>query len=136
LLIRLSKQYKFRAVPEPLAFYHRMPDGVANRKWTILGYKEILDKHFTDLKKHGDSRCRFYIGLGHNLCMDGNMKEGRHYFMQAIKNNPLNIKATASLIIVLLGSGLYNKLLDLYQSAIISGVVPKGYNLHRAAADE
>jgi len=125
LLIRLSKHYKFRVVPEHLAFYHRMPDSVATRKYIIRGYKIIISKHFIDLKNNGASLHRLYLGLGHNLCMDGNMKEGRHYFMQALKNNPFNIKATASLIIALLGSAQYKKVIDVYQNATTGKTVDK-----------
>ncbi|MGA2159075.1 MAG: glycosyltransferase family 2 protein [Dehalococcoidia bacterium] len=115
-MIRLSKRYGFKSVPEALTIYHRIADSITNRKSIIAGFKKILSKYFDDLRNNKAISCQVYIGLGHNLCMDGNMKEGRYYFMLALKTRPLNIKAALSLAIACSGPGLYKKISELYQN--------------------
>lgn len=71
-------------------------------------YKDYFDRNKRVLANH-------YFGIGYMLCSNGNGKEGRKYLQKSMSVFPLNIKASAHIVLSLFGKEVFNKTTIIYQ---------------------
>ena len=115
LVIRLSKYYNFKCIDEPLLVSYYTSDSIsANNDALIKAIELIITKHFTDFSKYKKILSRHYFGLGRILYLDGDLINGRRYFMKAIKKYPLNIKYSLSYLVSFFGPRTFNKVTKIY----------------------
>lgn len=116
LVIRLSKYYNFKCVDEPLLISYYQPYSIsANRKALVRALELILEKHFEDFKKDKKLLSRHYFGIGVSLCSNGDFKNGRNYFIKAVKAYPLNTKLLLVAFLSFFGQDAYNKIVENYR---------------------
>lgn len=115
--IRLSKYYHFKCIDEPLAISYYSPGGV-NEGGDIKAkaWKLILKKHFEDIKKDRGLLANHYSNIGILLCSNGELRQGRNYFIKAVVAYPLNIKPLLHAFISLFGEGIYNRIVEVYRN--------------------
>ena len=116
LWIRISKFYEFKCVDEPLLTSPFTPDSIsANKEALIKALKIILSKHFDDFAKNKKILSKHYFSIGINLCSSNEIKDGRKYFIKAVKANPLNVKFLLVVFLSFFGQNTYNKAVKSYQ---------------------
>ena len=115
LVIRLSKYYNFKCIDEPLLVSYYTSDSIsANNDALIKAIELIITKHFTEFSKYKKILSRHYFGLGRILYLDGDLINGRRYFIKAIKKYPLNIKYSLSYFVSFFGPRTFNKVTKIY----------------------
>jgi len=119
LWIKISKDWYFKFIDEPLTIVYRIPDSISLRqKVAITGWKPILEKHLTEFKKDRKLLAKHYlrIGASFNLLDSREFYEGRKYIFKAIRTWPLiNISYLIIALISLLGLAPYTKVVKLYR---------------------
>jgi len=116
LWIRISKYYHFKCIDEPLVVSYYTPGSIsADESALIRARKLILEKHFEDTKKDRGLLAKHYRDIGLLLCSNGEMGQGRKYFITALKVYPLNIRPLLLAFISLFGQGAYNKAIESYR---------------------
>ena len=115
LVIRLSKYYDFKCIDEPLLISYYTTDSIsANHKALIEALELILTKHYKNFNNYKEILSRHYFDLGRILYLDGNLINGRRYFIKAIKKYPLNIKYSLSYFVSFFGLRTFNKVTKIY----------------------
>ncbi len=113
LWIRISKDWHFKFIGEPLVIVYRTPDSISvNQNVTITGWKPILEKHLEEFKKDRRLLARHYfrIAASFNLLDDKEFYEGRKFIFKAIKTWPLvDIKHLLIALISLFGDSFLLK---------------------------
>lgn len=117
MAIRLSRQFHFRHVAEPLVVRH--PTGgsqCSNIDTFINGFKALLNKHFAELSKDRKALSRFYLHIGHFLVLKGSVEEGHRYIIDAVKADPSNIRAVGASLILSLYKSKYVHIYQTYMN--------------------
>jgi len=115
LVIRLSKYYNFKCIDEPLLVSYYTSDSIsANNDALIKAIELIITKHFADFSNHKKILSKHYFGLGIILYLDGDLINGRRYFIKAIKKYPLNIKYSLSYFVSFFGPRTFDKVTKIY----------------------
>ena len=115
LVMRLSKYYDFKCIDEPLLILYYTTDSIsANHKALIEALELILTKYYKNFNNYKEILSRHYFGLGIILYLDGNLINGRRYFIKAIKKYPLNIKYSLSYFVSFFGPRTFNKVTKIY----------------------
>ncbi len=110
LWIRISKEFQFEFVPDPLSNYYVHE----NKIWTDLSALSRGIEIF--LKKHGNStllRKYFgyrYLALGVRYCENNQTREGRGAFLKAIRFYPFEVRHYFNLALSLLGAEAFNRI--------------------------
>lgn len=108
--IRISKCYHFECIDEPLAVSYHQPDSLsANQAAYVAPRKLILEKHLADFQKDRTALATLFSAIGGALCSSGELKEGRSYFIKAVRANPLSIRSFLQVLTSLLGQSAYNR---------------------------
>ena len=119
LWIRISKNWHFRFIGEPLVIVYCTLDSIsATQNVAITGWKPILEKHLEEFKKDTKLLAKHYlrIATSFDLLDDKKFYEGRKYVFKAIKTWPLvNIKYLLIALISLFGPAFYSKVVKLYR---------------------
>ena len=116
LFIRISKDYHFKCVDEPLLISYYQPHSIsADQSALIRALKLILEKHFEDFKKDKRVLASFFANSGDLLCSGGEFRQGRSYLIKAVKAYPLNIKYLGAALVSLLGQRVYNRAATSYR---------------------
>jgi len=114
--IRSAKYFYFYHINEPLVNYYEAKGSLgSDPKVLTTARKLILEKYFEDIKKDKKLLSKHYFGIGHNLCLYGNFKEGRKYLIKAVKAYPFNIKYLLVTFLVFFGKGVYNIAIENYR---------------------
>jgi hypothetical protein len=116
LFLRMSKYYQFKFIDEPLVILYRQPDSIkANQSALIKASKQILKAFFDDFEKDKTVLARRYFSLGHLLCSNGKLSEGRDYFVRSVKAYQLDIRVFSAFLVSLLGKSVYNMVANSYR---------------------
>lgn len=118
LVLRLSKHYKFKHIDEALLNAYFTPYSIsASNKSHIKAFESIITKHFEDFNKNKKILAKHYFSIGIFLCIDGEFKKGRNYFLKAIKLNPTNISYLTIAFLSLLSKNIFNAVISIYWKA-------------------
>ncbi len=108
LFLRMSRQYQFRCVNEPLVIVYHQPDSItANLSAEIRSYKLVLDQYFEDISHDSRVMASHYFRIGRLLYSSGECSQGRDYFVKSVRAYPLDIRAYGTFLISLLGKTVY-----------------------------
>ncbi|MFH1662242.1 MAG: glycosyltransferase family 2 protein [Candidatus Falkowbacteria bacterium] len=95
LAIRLSKDYRFKFLKTPLLLANHSINSISsNHRATIDAFKKIAKKHLKESDKKELSN--YYHRIGYNLCLCGDYREGRSYYIKSIKLNNFNFPCFVS----------------------------------------
>ena len=115
LWIRISKYYRFKHIDEPLVNAYLQPDSISrNMNAWIMARKLILEKHFEEISKKPALLGKHYYEIGTLLCLNGEIEEGKSYFIKAIRAYPFNMKLLFSTFFSFLGEKAYSKVAKIY----------------------
>jgi glycosyltransferase involved in cell wall biosynthesis len=114
LFIRLSKNYYFYHINEPLVNYYDTGKGISNNNEALIkAYELIFKKYSYDIVANKISLAKHQYVVGNLLCQSGALNHGREYLFMAVKSNPLNIKYLVAAFASLFGAGAYAKVVQL-----------------------
>ena len=97
MALRLSREYPFVTVPEPLTIIHVTPDSLSrNTGNRIRALERIIDKHpeLRDDRKH---RSRWTYRLARLHGEDGDRSAWRSCLVEAVRLDPTNLRAAGML---------------------------------------
>jgi glycosyltransferase involved in cell wall biosynthesis len=115
-LIRLSKQYHFMFINEPLLTIHCSKDSISGDDAALAEAMElILKKNFNDIKKNTKLLIRYYIIIANLLIFIGQITRARVSFIKAIKKRPWDIRITGAFLASFLGRDVYSAMLKMYK---------------------
>jgi glycosyltransferase involved in cell wall biosynthesis len=116
LWIRISKYYQFRYIDEPLVISYLTQGGVNEQGGLtqLQALKSILEKYFEDIKKSRKTLAIHYLRIGHLLCTNAEMNQGRNYLIKAFMTYPLNMEFLFAVLMSLFGQRSYNKVSEIY----------------------
>ena len=119
LWLKISKYYCFKHVNEPLVNAYWQSDSISinNMYAYLLARKYILNTYFGEISKKPKLLRQHYFEIGTFLCLNGEIGEGRTYFFDAMKINPLDAKLLLSVFASTIGLGAYNKITSVYLRA-------------------
>jgi glycosyltransferase involved in cell wall biosynthesis len=109
--LRVSKEYDFDYIAEPLVKFHYHETGLSNNYQTIVrGREAVLDKHRELFARNCKAYSYRLLDLGALYCYGGNLKKGREAFRKAIKLYPFDIRNYFYLCLSWLGEENFRKL--------------------------
>ncbi|NOZ24608.1 MAG: glycosyltransferase [Nitrospirae bacterium] len=98
--IRLSKEYCFYHLREPLMNYYVTEDSFRWVTAAHIGSREvILEKYLEDIKESARTLSLHYWKMGRFLCIHNEVGRARPYLLKAIRAYPLNCKAWTFLMV-------------------------------------
>ena len=103
--IRIAGDFDFDYIKDPLV-KHQVHDLriTENYEAVISGLKLLLSKHNKLYAKHKKAQSSYKLKLGIFYCYNNDTKEGRRYFIEAIKLYPLNLKHYYNFALSILGT--------------------------------
>lgn len=115
--IRLAKQYAFEFIEEPLVTVNDTPKSVNKSAYSVKAdaYKKIYDKYQNELEKTPHIEAKHLLSIGNNLCLSGNVREGREYLLKSFKISTKKPLTLASLLLSYLGDKSYCAAFKLYE---------------------
>jgi glycosyltransferase involved in cell wall biosynthesis len=116
LYIRISKYYDFKYMDKPLIIAELSQDSLSVKPSIFIkSTKIILEKHENKFIENTIAAGLNYGYIGSWLCLDGQLREGRSYFIKAIKLYHWHIKFYFAFLISLFGKKIYKQFLNLNQ---------------------
>jgi len=116
LVIRLSKYYDFKCIDEPLLTSPYTPDSISANKDVLIKASElIISKHFNTFVNNKKALSNHYFIIGISVCLSGDFKTGRGYFIKGVKAYPLNAELLLAALISFLGQNIYDKAMNAYR---------------------
>lgn len=115
LYIRISKNYEFRIVDEPLMIAYNAEGNISSNYLKLFNAKKIIiDKHFKEFSKDKKVLAINYGILGSLLFLSEEKKKARSYFIDAIKLD-FNLKYIFAYLLSYFGKKMYTQVLGYYQ---------------------
>lgn len=115
LYIRISKNYEFRIVDEPLMIAYNAEGNISSNYLKLFNAKKIIiEKHFKEFSKDKKVLAINYGILGSLLFLGEEEKKARGYFIDAIKLD-FNLKYIFAYLLSYFGKNVYAQVLDYYQ---------------------
>jgi glycosyltransferase involved in cell wall biosynthesis len=107
--IRLAKIYDFEFIENSLVTVNDTPSSVNKSAYSVKAesYRVIYEKHCTELKKTPFIEAKHLLSIGNNLCLSGDMRQGRKYLIQSFKVDRTRPLTLTSLLLSFLGNELY-----------------------------
>jgi glycosyltransferase involved in cell wall biosynthesis len=109
LFIRLSMQYGFYHIKEPLVKYYQVEGISSNYKNQVAARALLLEKHNNEIKTNKRFISNQYFLISSNFYSCGDVVEGRKYLLKAILACPL-YKEPLFLFKIIIGDNAYVKL--------------------------
>lgn len=129
LFLRFSRHYRFQSINKPLVIRYRQPDSVSsNLSYFTSGFKLLLEKYYHDIEQDKKLLAGCYFKLGHLLSIQGELTQGRRYFIRSIEAYPLNLMASIALLVSMLGQSSYNAVTRSYR--LILGIALRNQLFH------
>ena len=111
LLLRLSKDYHFYLVDEPLVNVYYTEDSIStNQKNLTETLMLILEKHYDDFAKNKKVLAAYYCYMSQQFYLASDKKETYNYCLKALKLDGLRLKFWFILMSFVLGKSLHAKI--------------------------
>lgn len=108
LFMRLSGHFCFHHLPEALVNYYQTERRISSdHKLLIQARRLILEKYHDDISRDRRALARHRYVIGNLLCQDGDIHQGRHSLIQAVRLHPLSIRYLIAMILSLFGERVY-----------------------------
>ncbi len=123
LLLRLSKEYHFYLVDEPLVnVYHTEGSISTNQKSLTDTLILILEKHYDDFAKNKKVLAAYYCYVGQQFYLSADRRATYYYCLKALKLDGLKLKFWFILMSFILGKSLYTKIkaIFIYLAEVLS----------------
>jgi len=120
LWIRISKYYCFKYIDEALVISYHNP-GSLNKPDSLRKARALelmVERHFADIKRNRRLLADYYHVIGHLLCLNGQVAQGRGYLEKAVMTYPIDVNAFLLALISLFGQRSYNKAIQGYSRII------------------
>ncbi len=115
LFLRISRDYQFRYIDEPLLNSRYDATGISeNRMGIYCSMERILELHHDDFAAHPEILAEHYVRLGLQYARAGDFAKGRDYLRRGAALQPGNWKYRAAALAANLGEGPFNRLAGLY----------------------
>lgn len=110
LFIRISKQYLFKYIDEPLVVsYFTQKSISASQEALIFAQQHILEKYYDDIKMDRKLLAQHCFNIGNILCLSGGLGPGRKFLMKSLQADPTNIKHLGAVLAAFLGKDVYSR---------------------------
>lgn len=108
-MIRLSKLFPFEFIPESLVLVSDTPGSVNKSKYSVKAraYKIIYQKYYDDIISVPRIESKHLLSIGSNLCLSGEIQEGRSYLLKSLKIGPKRASAFIGYLLSLLGRRMF-----------------------------
>ena len=117
--VRLSKEYHFEFVEEPLVKFFVQGKGLSRNYRAMLAGKEaILNKYGDYLASDSRNYSKRFLTLGVLYCYNNNLTKGRKAFLKAICLHPYNMRSYWNLGLSFLGSRLFRILKEVTERSL------------------
>lgn len=114
LFIRLSKHFYFYHIAEALVNYYETGKRIScDDKLLIGAQRSILQKYYADIRKNRRALAQHQYVIGNLLCQNGEIDQGRHHLLEAVRLHPLGIRYLTAAILSLFGERAYNTVVKL-----------------------
>jgi glycosyltransferase involved in cell wall biosynthesis len=109
LWIRMSRHFRFKYIPEPLAIVHATAGSISTDPARIIAARKLLlEKHAEEFGAVGRGIASHFLWqIGSLLMLQGNGPEGRRYLRRAYGSRPWNAGYGASVLASLAGPAFY-----------------------------
>lgn len=115
LFLRISRDYQFRYIDEPLLNSRFTEGGISNNRMGIYRSMErILEIHHDDFAKKPAILAEHYIRLGLQFGLSGEFEKGREYLRRGAALQPGNWKYRLVALVSSLGRGAFSRIMRLY----------------------
>ena len=118
LWIRLSKEFLFECVPEPLFKYRIHQNKISTNLEALTKGSEIM------ARKYRDYPLSYYreqdVDIGIMYCLAGDVHKGRTAFLKTIKLFPFHVRAYFNFCVSLLGAETFRKLKEAERKILVS----------------
>ena len=115
LFLRISRDYQFRFIDEPLLNSRFTEGGISNNSLGIYQSMErILELHQDDFMDHPAILAEHYVRLGLQYAHAGEFEKGRDYLRRGANLQPGNWRYQAASLASALGAGAFIRLAGLY----------------------
>lgn len=116
LWLRISKNYKFKFIDEPLVIANLQPNSISNDRNALnVALKLIINKHFEDEELPSQIRSLHHLELARSLYFSGRKKEAKVCYYKAVKLNPYDLRTFLDIGISLCGENIYESILKVYR---------------------
>lgn len=114
LWIRVSREYTFKLIDEPLVMAYDRPDSITNDLEALVeARKIIIQKHGEDFSR--EQLAEQFFRLGHSSLKARRKKQGRKYLARAVTTDPTPLYGSC-LFLSLFGLGIYNRVYQFYRN--------------------
>ena len=119
LWIRISKEFKWECIKEPLVKYSATGDKISNDCEKIIeGYEILVQKYEKLFARNRKSWSSLHLSLGVLYCYNKNPAKGRKAFLKAIQLYPFEIRHYFNFGLSLLGANNFKKLKELKEQLL------------------
>ncbi|ACL15990.1 glycosyltransferase family 2 protein [Methanosphaerula palustris] len=117
LFLRISKDYKFAYIDEPLLNSNFTETGISNTNTSVYrGMEMVLNKHYDEFKMFPALLAEHYIRLGIQFASVGEFAKGRTYLKKGAALNRGNLKYQGVALLSLFGETIFNRMISAYQA--------------------
>ena len=112
LWIRLSEHHPFIWIDEPLVHVYYTDSSISSSLDKLnQAYEKIVQKHDTIFRKAGPRHiASLLFSYGHNLCLAGQLHQGRKQLLLLLRYHPFSLKSLLALCSSMTGSKGYHYL--------------------------
>ncbi|MFH0988289.1 MAG: glycosyltransferase, partial [Parcubacteria group bacterium] len=105
--LRLSGQYEFRYIDEPLLRANDSPDSMSNDNRLAGAMQYLLEKHHDLFETRPAVYAKHCFEIASLLFREGQMARGRQWAWEALRRRPWTLKYSMAIVISVLGRGNY-----------------------------
>lgn len=118
-VIRLAQHYNFEFIEEPLVMAGNTPKSVNKSNYRIktTAYKRIYEKYYADIKRFPNVEAKHLLSIGNNICLSGNLSEGRSYLRKALKLKSPRVVIFISYFLSFLGHKTYYLFFKIFEQS-------------------
>lgn len=115
LFLRISRDYQFKYIDEPLLNSRFTEGGISNNRTDIYRSMErILEVHHDDFARSPPILAEHYVRLGLQFGLSGEFEKGRDYLRRGAALQPGNWKYRLAAMVASFGEGPFTRIMHLY----------------------
>ena len=120
LVLRLSKNYKFLYLPEPLVIQYDQVQSITNiPKGKDIASLYLMKKYFSDIFNDNKILSNFQILVAKNYFLNKNYNRSLFYFAKGIFNNPFRLKNYLIMLSSFFGISNFQRVRGLYRRKLL-----------------